>query len=845
ETNSITDLYAVGVLLYQLLTGRHPFEPFDYRFYMRLVGEDVDLEGVPDPFKPILAKSLAKEPSHRYQQASELLADLAAVLGRESSVETHEIRESYLQAAGFVGREREVVELALALRAASDGAGSAWLIGGESGVGKSRLTREIKTRGLVAGFQLLSGQAIRDGGGAPYQLWVEPLRQLLVTQPLIDDLTAGVLLSIVPDISRLLARDIAPAPELEGESAQNRLFDAILNLFQHAERPILLVLEDLQWARESLLPLSFLTRAAGHSRLMIVGNFRNDERLDLPDLLPEMRYMPLARLSQEEMAELSHAMLGEIGRREEILTYIQDESEGNAFFAVEIVRVLAEEAGRLQSIGDLPLPETLLPDGIQAIVQRQIDKIPPEGRPLLELAAVAGREIDPHLLDSVTDPQTNIDWWLQVCADCGLIEVDQNRWRFSHDKLREGVLIKLSKADRQTLHDQIANGLEALYGGTPIYYATLFFHWGEASVKQKERQYAILAGDFANEQFNYQDSLAFYERAHQLMLTAETAAEQRESVDLINKLSNALVQSDTKRAYALASEAYQLASNQHLLEQPYQFGIATSMFKMGEAKSILGENTAAKAFYEEAVRAFDMLGDKQRQTEAMCKLGSIYRTLNELGDAEEMLQTAKEIATEIGDLNLIAELDLTLAILYSAMGRWETAHAHERMVLENARKLGNRKLEAHTLLNLGTSLGQLEEHQQAAVAIEKAIELASAMNLFHMLLFAKCELGSAYTDLGEYDKAWALFEENLIDLEGKGYFELDAINLIRILILLHKMDAFEKAVYFARQAEKIVSKIDWVAVRDDLFEVIIKTYEEVGMQEKVDAIKLRALDPQI
>ncbi|MCP5094324.1 MAG: AAA family ATPase [Chloroflexi bacterium] len=177
-----------------------------------------------------------------------------------------------------------MAQLQDALTKVIDGQGSAWLLGGEGGVGKSRLTNELRINALVNGCLVLRGQGVRDGGGIPYQLW----------------------------------------------------------------RQSLLILEDLQWTQASLELLPYLLWQLDKVTLLLLGNYRDDEWPDLPQSLPGMQIISLPRLSADNMAELSAAMLGEIGQQPEVLALLQRETEGNAFFAVEVVRALAEEAGRLK-----------------------------------------------------------------------------------------------------------------------------------------------------------------------------------------------------------------------------------------------------------------------------------------------------------------------------------------------------------------------------------------------------------------------------------------------------------------------------------------------------------------
>ncbi|MEM7538278.1 MAG: BREX system ATP-binding domain-containing protein [Chloroflexota bacterium] len=489
----VADLYAVGVLFYQMLTDEHPFAPFDYAFLDRVLDAEPDWTGVDVRVQPILARLLAKTAAERFASATDVMTALAEALNQPIPSETTAIRESYLQAATFVGREEEEAQLLAALTQAQSGKGSARLIGGESGVGKTRLMDELQTQALVSGFFVLRGQAI-DDSTMPYGLWHEPLRQLVIALTEIENLTASILLPLVPDIAQLIGHPVAPAPELNSNAAQVRLFTTLSRLFQQLDRPILLILEDVHWADVSLLPLPYLTRQIENKQLLIFATYRHDERPDLPDLVPEMTYFPLERLSSAAMADLSTAMLGEAGKRADIQTLLQEETEGNAFFAVEVVRSLADSAGRLGNITEMVLPKQIITNGIWGIVEKRLNRLPAWARQLLVKAAVAGRALDVALMSTLAiglglDIENE---WLPLCADAAILEFRNQGWQFSHAKIRDGVLMELDPNEKTALHAEIATTIEHLYPADNAQAGRLALHWQRAGNTDKECHYAAI-----------------------------------------------------------------------------------------------------------------------------------------------------------------------------------------------------------------------------------------------------------------------------------------------------------------------------------------------------------------
>lgn len=514
-----SDLYAVGVIAYQLFTGRHPFMADDHNLDVMKLLRDVSIpivDDLPEPIQPILLRLLVKDPSERYDDANAVIADLAAALGQPVVFESASIRESYLQAASFVGREAEFDELAAALKAAAAGNGSAWLIGGESGVGKSRLVDELRTWALVEGVLVLRGQAVMEGG-TPYHLWRDILRHLCL-QTRLSSLEAGVLKAIVPDIAALLKRPIADAPELAPESAHQRLLNVIIQVFSYQQTPMLVLLEDLHWAREDLGVLKALMELVGRLPLLIVGSYRHDERPDLPAQFASARLLKLERLPHDAIADLSVSMLGDAGRLAPLVEFLERETEGNVLFIIEVVRLLADEAGRLDDIDAARLPRSVLAGGMQSVLLRRLEKIPVDYRPLLKLAAISERTLDLALMQQLARRHllVSLETWLSACADAMILEVRDNRWRFAHDKIRECLLADLRDEEYRRLNREVGIALESLYGSDPQHFRALAVHWANAGEFDKESRFSTRAAEFALQTGVVGEAIPLLERALEL-----------------------------------------------------------------------------------------------------------------------------------------------------------------------------------------------------------------------------------------------------------------------------------------------------------------------------------------
>jgi len=394
-----SDLYAMALVAYETISGRYPFPVDDINSLIQtILNDEIDVQelAVDDALKHVLATLLQKEPAARYSDV-ETFFQTYARMSNTALAEDRNVRDSFLQAARFIGREKQLTHLLNALDEMTiTRHGTAWLIGGESGVGKTRLLDEVRVRALISGVVVLQAQASTETS-ATLRLWRDPIRKLLLDFTVSDE-DAGVLATIVPDIDGLLGRAVVPAPDIDPSAAKTRLITAIVSLFGSQTSPTLLMLEDLHWADEGLAVLQELNATLSDLPLMIVGSFRNDERPDLPERLPQMTYLPLERLGSQEISDLTASMLGETsGRRADLVQFIQQHTEGNIFFVVETVRALAEEAGTLGAVGTIELPDNLVAVGVQDVIQRRLSRYLAR-RPRLDEPGSPGRPHTGHPL---------------------------------------------------------------------------------------------------------------------------------------------------------------------------------------------------------------------------------------------------------------------------------------------------------------------------------------------------------------------------------------------------------------------------------------------------------------
>ncbi len=727
-----SDLYAVGVIACEMFKGERPFADQNVgSMISSIMSDPPDLRGVPVMVRTVLERLLAKSPADRYTGAEAVIEALCAAVGQPVPAESAAVRESFLQAAQFVGREAEFAELMRALRAVlaphhipadaadrqlpdaaashPDGrAGSAWLVGGESGVGKSRLLNELRIRALVEGVLVLHGQSAADGG-QPYHLWRDVARRLALLVAL-SDMEASILKAIVPDIGDLLGQDVPDAPPVEGKPGQQRLLLTLAALFRRLNQPVLLILEDLHWAGEGLDMLRGFQHVITDCPLLVIGSYRDDDAPGLPEELPWMHPIRLERLAEQAIAELSASMLGAAGRQTPVVELLRRETEGNAFFLVEVVRALAEEAGRLGDVGRTTLPEKVFTGGVQQVIRRRLGRVPDDARPLLNLAAVAGRQLDEGMLKHLTGAQA-LDNWLTACANAAVLDRHDGRWRFSHDKLRETVLADLPPDAVPALNRQVAEALEAAYPGDDSRASALADHWYAAGDTAKAAAYAGQAG-------------------RQMLAVSSFHAALRLSERILTRLPP----DHTERLMLLM--------------------IA------GEANARLGDFPLAVRYQTAALELARQLGDRLNEAAALRLMGNTAFSQGDYGAARDHALASLHLSLELGDRRGAAVCENTLGMMAIAQGSHAEARDHLNRSLEGMRELDDRRVVATILHNLGylaytegdhpTARRYLEEARAVQRHVGDQILAGQSLLLLGMVAFAA----------GDYDTALAYAHES-------------------------------------------------------------------------------------
>jgi len=439
----------------------------------------------------------------------------------------------------FVGRERELALLRAALAGAIAGHGRAVLVSGEPGIGKTRLAEELAAYAAGQGAGVCWGRC-REGAGAPaFWPWIQILRAQFTATDAADlraQLGTGAeeIVRLVPDLHERL-RGVPAVPLADDEGARFRLLDSVARFLRAsaAGQPLVLILEDLHWAQPASVELlRFLIDEMQEARILVIATYRDVEVsehhalsavLQSPSYPPQVQRVALAGLSEEEIGRLIEALGHESSAA--LVARIHRESGGNPFFAAEIVRGLGTaEAGIAGNVRDA--------------ISHRLRRLSEGCRRLLGIASVIGPEFEFATLERVAAELGDDSPPLQLVSEAQgariVVEIPGaggRGYRFAHALIRDVLYTALPLEERLHLHWHVATAMEVL-GGPERERAAgiLAHHFSEAAAGcadgaprqaciDKAVQYAIKAAEQATVMCAYEEAVACYERALELLQT--------------------------------------------------------------------------------------------------------------------------------------------------------------------------------------------------------------------------------------------------------------------------------------------------------------------------------------
>jgi class 3 adenylate cyclase/tetratricopeptide (TPR) repeat protein len=713
------DLYSLGALLYEMLTGQPPFPGDDA---VAIISQHLnatpvppssrDAPGVGPALDELVLQLLAKSPGERPESARAVRRELESVARAPAAGEEHVEEEENpldrLAGGVFVGREAELEQLRDALNGALAGRGGLLLLVGEPGIGKTRTAEELATYAQVRGANVHWGRS-HEGEGAPaYWPWAQAIRSYVREADPVAlawelGQGAGDVAHLVPEVRERLG-DVSEAPALDSDEARFRLFDSIATFLVGASRsrPLVVILDDLHWADEpSLLLLKFVARQASDSGLLVVGTYRDVElgrHHPLARTLAELaeiqgsRRVPLRGLDTEAVGRFIEMTAG-IESPPGLAAAVHDQTEGNPFFVTEVVRLMASE-GSLEGPGSGGW-ELAIPQGVREVVGRRLDRLSEEANEVLTLAAAVGREFNLDVLEGLNGkPRAELVDAIEQAIESQVVSEaphSQGGYCFSHALVRETLYAELTGTRRVELHRRIGESLERIFEADPDPpVAELAHHFivaAPAGEADKAIAYAERAARRASDQLAHEEAATHYERALEVLDFAPGSDPTRR-LALLLELGEAQRRAGRFIAgresfEAAAAAARELGDSESLARAALGMSALSEVGRLDETIVEVIEESLAALGNEDSVTRVELLGGLSQEL--------VWR--DPQGEAAPLTREAVAIARRLGDpRTLAAALAREMFLMVATPEAMRQRLRNTGEMLQLAERAGDREL---------------------------------------------------------------------------------------------------------------------------------------------------------
>lgn len=800
-------------------------------------------------FRQHLTSELGVEPMPETMAVHEaILRDKALPRPAQIKTETAPPAHQLLQLP-FAGRKTEMASLQNWWRDVARGQGRLLLVGGDAGVGKTRLMEEFARLAESQGGRVISGTTLPTTA-VPYQAMLAALRSALPMLPLpeIEPVWLAAVAPLLPELQVRCLQQGIHLPQLPGDDPERdrlRLFEGIAICLEKLAqpRPVLLILEDLHGAGAGTLALlEWLSRRGLTYPLFILATYRQEETGRLHPLRDFRRrlqgeglltHLALGGLSRAAVRELTAHLTGLNGSAAELSEQLYRLSEGNPLFLLELIQDNL-------AAGRIPLAETYRPPAggehtvllqrIRSIIEGRVARLSPPANVMMEIMAVIGNSFNIELLSEVSGWRERqvLDSLDELLDQRMVKEVANGRfdYTFTHDLIATTIYDALPETSRQRRHRRVAHVLESLTAAQPgDFTAELAWHFDRGAEPARAAVYYLKAATRAWAVYAEEKALAALERGlaiadeprlrFDLLALREEIAHRRGhrslqtgALDALSALVPELNDPDLvcellrRRIRQQRTLGHRQLEGELVARLQAEAEAAGLTLRQAQALQDGAMHQIALSHYEtaghllhKALRLYRSLADVEGQVTCLCLLAEIGTYQSRFDQVQDLLQQARRVGDQGSQALMVRTLRASFAAAF-ARQEYQTALTLARQMLEICRAIGERQGEADALSHLATVMARLfrveEARQYSALAADLYRKLGQRRGEAAVMLNAgmfAASLGRADEGISLFRRAEKLFE-SLADRRG---LAITALNLSAALIFQEEFGQAEEA----------------------------------------------------
>ncbi|MCU0607195.1 MAG: tetratricopeptide repeat protein [Candidatus Edwardsbacteria bacterium] len=803
-----SDLYSLGVLMYQVFTGQLPFTAATTEELVRC-----HLRQIPHPpqsLRPdlgdaagaLIMRLLAKDPNDRPASANEVIAELNRINDTALPLESEQAHAHHVFFSRLVGRDKEITELRQALQNAAAGRGSCLFVSGEAGIGRTRLMTEFALHAQLSDAQVFWSRCYRPDTAA-----FHPVTQLLdQLVPLAREFAPEVLARHGAELCELLpglrgVPEVAAQPQptrLPPAEKRLRLLDAVTScvtatLEALPLKPAVLIFEGMHWAdAESLEAIHHLARTVARSPVLLAVTFRSedmDEDHPLLRIVEQLgsegraEHLFLRRLAKPDVAALVAGVFPRAEHLDPLIGRIFAETEGVPYQIEEAIYYLLESGQISRRQGqwqvDAFVAETLsLPAGIREATESKLSRLTPQQMAILRAAAVLGRPASEQAIARMAEQTVDaaIEDLIHLKGRNLLAELDGPDgpvFGLHHAKIQRLIADAIEPGERRRLHRNAALLLEGSEGRTFQDDIDLAWHWQQAGEPAKALEYHLRVGaelrDYAREQAigHYQAALELAPRdrhpeilraLHDLrFISGEYGAAEEAVIALIGLQGESAellrlrgMISERLGAYDAALEhfgrARALAGDDPLALAQIESAIALTYIRRGDY------HAAEKACLD-GIKLLPASADPQIEADLSNSLGQTYWHLAEWAQAIAIHQKSLALKERVGDRYGIATSYNNLGLVYYRMYEWDKSEECHQKSFAIREQIGDISGLAKSYNNLALIYRHLHDWGRAMDYHSKCLAIMERIGSSYEIAISHTNLGFIHKARGEWDRA--------------------------------------------------------------------------------------------
>jgi Nif-specific regulatory protein len=835
RVDSRADLYALGMTLYETVTGalpgygKAPIDVIRMHLNEEIRPPSAINPRVPEKLEEIIVKLLEKDPRHRFPSAAALLQALAEAAGKKAPPAELLVGRGEMYAAPLIGRKNEVNQLMSLVAEAREGRGNGVIVAGAEGMGKSRIVRDVTLRAQVDGARVFQGRCPTNRKTI-YAPFFEIFEQMVLAVNPNADVGEEIRLILRPVVASA-GPDTSSPKHGQKYRLYNRIVQSMQDMYgflsvgsETGGSPLILVIDDLQWADPSTAELfSFLVGEAKQNRLLVIGTLTLETHGEAAIESPSPSYafweqrakdasfslIRVESLTEPLVREHVQSLLGDANVSDELVRWMLWESAGSPLNIRRIMDYLiAHDYLQWRPEGWIADMERIralrIPGGVSSILMEKVESLAPLPRTIFETASVMGETMDLELLTQISDPAPEETYAaVRELIRHGLIDEsnDGKTITFPQIHLRDAAYAAMPERRRMDLHHRVAIALEPLAtNGSFQKIGEIAYQFSRANDIERGTRYSIEAGDLATRTLAHEEATEFYRVALEMMDLG--GVEEARKAEVREKLADAYYRRDDYRS---AMHAYQFLLKSIQSRNPDDVAnveLARVMKKIGKVLDRRGDQDAAMTYYQGALAVYERLGETVDVAEMLNRIAWLHRMRDDFATARETAERARTMLEGMEPTVVYGYVKNILGMIEHAGGNWQRSREYLVEALAIGERLKSEHLCKVASTNLANTLWKLGDWDTALRYFRKNLEMSEAEGDLWDLVTAYNNVGVVEYGRGNFHAAVEYFEKSVRIDEKIGAVEHEALARENLADALEMLGRWNEALV---QFQKCVS----------------------------------------